>query len=178
MKKLKKRITALQNLRNIIPFHLRKRITEGIFTSVLSYCLPLFGGCEKFETEALQVMQNKAARLVTHLPLRTSRKVIFDEISWLTVNQLIFYHSSLSTYRVRQNKEPEYLSNLMTRDSRTGKIIISNTSLTLAKKSFSFRGSAQWNSMPDEIRKSAKISQFKLKLRKWILLNVDQFTDT
>ena len=123
-------------------------------------------------------MQNKAARLVTHLPLRTSRKVIFDEIGWLTVNQLIFYHSALSTYRVRQNKEPEYLSNLMTRDSRTGKIIISNTSLTLAKKSFSFRSSAQWNSMPDEIRKSAKISQFKLKLRKWILLNVDQFTDT
>ena len=39
LKKLKKRLTALQNLRNIIPFHLRKRITEGIFTSVLAYCI-------------------------------------------------------------------------------------------------------------------------------------------
>ena len=30
LKKLKKRLTGLQNLRNIIPFQLRKKITEGI----------------------------------------------------------------------------------------------------------------------------------------------------
>ena len=41
LKKLKKRLTALANLSNIITFHLRKRITEGIFTSVLVYCLPV-----------------------------------------------------------------------------------------------------------------------------------------
>ena len=60
---------------NIIPFHLRKQITEGMFSSVLAYCLPVFGGCDKFEIEALQVMQNRAARLVTHSQSRTSRKV-------------------------------------------------------------------------------------------------------
>ena len=77
LKKLKKRLTALENLRNIIPFHLRKRITEGIFTSVLCYCLPLFGGSDKGEMEDLQVMQNKAARLVTNSGLRTSRHDIY-----------------------------------------------------------------------------------------------------
>ena len=35
LKKLRKRLTALENLKNIIPFHLRKVITEGIFKSVL-----------------------------------------------------------------------------------------------------------------------------------------------
>ena len=49
LKKLKKKLTALENLRFIIPFQLRKTITEGIFTSVLAYCLPAFGGCHKFE---------------------------------------------------------------------------------------------------------------------------------
>ena len=52
LKKLKKRLTALENLRFIIPFQLRKTITEGIFTSVLAYCLPVFGGCDKFEIES------------------------------------------------------------------------------------------------------------------------------
>ena len=36
LKKLKKRLTALENLRFIIPFQFRKTITEGIFTSVLA----------------------------------------------------------------------------------------------------------------------------------------------
>ena len=44
LKKLQKRLTGLANLRGFTPFHLKKRITEGMFTSVLAYCLPVIGG--------------------------------------------------------------------------------------------------------------------------------------
>ena len=178
IKKLRKRLTALENLRNIIPFHLRKRITEGMFTSVLVYCLPLFSGCDKFEMESLQVMQNKAARLVTRMGLRTSRQTIFNQVEWLTVNQLSFYHSALCTYRIRQSKEPEYLCSIMNRNNRANRIIIPNTDLTLAKQSYCFRGSAQWNSLPENIRNNCKISNFKSLLKKWIQQNVPRFVDS
>ena len=123
-------------------------------------------------------MQDKAARLVTHSPIREPRREIFSKLGWLTVNQLIFYHSALSTYRIRQCKEPEYLSSLLSRDNDRGNIIVPNTTLTLAKNSYCFRGSAQWNSIPDHITNTFKISQFKVKLRKWTTLNIDQFVDT
>ena len=178
IKKLRKRLTALQNLRNIIPFNLRKRITEGIFTSVLAYCLPVFGGCDKFEIEALQIMQNKAARLVTHSHLRTNRQELYSQVGWMTVNQLVFYFSALSTFRIRQSKEPEYLSDIMTNDNRSGRIIVPNTNLTLAKNSFCYRASAQWNSLPEHIRINHRISLFKSQLKKLILQNVAQFVDT
>ena len=129
LKKLKTRLTALENLGSIISFHLRKRITEGIFTSVLTYCLPLFAGCEQYEMEALQVMQNKAARLVTHAGWRTSRQVIFGQVGWLSVNQLAFYHTALSTFRIRQSQEPEYLHSIMNRNNRANRIIVPNTHL-------------------------------------------------
>ena len=58
LKKLKKRLAGLSHLRNILHFDLRKRITEGMFTSVLVYCIPVFGGCDKAEMKALQIMQN------------------------------------------------------------------------------------------------------------------------
>ena len=175
--KLRNRLTALAHLRNILPFHLRKAITEGIFMSVMSYCLPVFGGCDKEELQALQVMQNKAARLVSHFPVRAHRKEIFGTLGWLSVNQLIFYHSALSTYRIRQSMEPEYLSSLLTRDGRTGRIIVPNPTLTLAKKSYCYRGSAQWNTIPENIRNIRKVGMFKAQLRKWIFLNVTQFVD-
>ena len=104
---------ALQNLRNIIPFNLRKRITEGVFTSVLAYCLPVFGGCDKSEIQALHIMQNKAARLVTHSQLRTHRQELYSQVGWMTVNQLVFYFSALATFRIRQSREPEYLSDII-----------------------------------------------------------------
>jgi hypothetical protein len=63
------------------------------------------------------------------------------------------------------------------RDGRTGKIIVSNTNLTLAKKSHSYRGAAQWNTIPENIRAVRKIRQFKVQLRIWILLNITQFVD-
>ena len=123
-------------------------------------------------------MQNKAARLVTHMGMRTSRQTIFTQVGWLTVNQLSFYHSALSTYRIRQNQEPEYLSNIMNRNNRANRIIIPNTDLTLAQQSYCFRGSAQWNSLPGYLRNTWKISTFKSQLKKWIQQNVPKFVDS
>ena len=128
--------------------------------------------------ESLQAMQNKAARLGTYSQLRTSRKEIYSRVCWLTINQLVFYYSALSTFRIRQTKEPEYLSEFMNRNNRAGRIIIPNSSLTLAKVSYCFRGSSQWNCFQDQIRNSLRISQFKSQLKNWILQNVPQFIDS
>ena len=177
VKKLRKRLTGLAHLRYIAQYQLRKTIAEGIFTSVLTYCLPVFGGGDKEHLLALQVMQNKAARIVTSSPFRRPRTEIFSQLGWLTVNQLNFYHTALSTWRIRQSSEPEYLASLLGRDGMTGKIQVSNTRLTLAKRSYCYRGAAEWNRLPANIRNIRTISQFKILLRKWILGQIQQFFD-
>ena len=96
----------------------------------------------------------------------------------MIVNQLVFYHSALCTFRIRQSREPEYLTSIMCRNNRAERIILPNTSLTLAKKSYCFRGANQWNNLPDDIRKINRIGVFKSQLRKWIQQNVAQFVDS
>ena len=86
--------------------------------------------------------------------------------------------SDLSTYRIRQSKEPEYLHEVMSRDNRAGNIIVPNTTLTLTKNSYCYRAATQWNTIPVNIRTNKKISQFKYQLKKWISENVPQFVDT
>ena len=66
----------------------------------LKASLPVFGECDKLELDALQIMQNKAARLVINAGRRTSRTELFAQTGWLTVRQLIFYQTALSTYRI------------------------------------------------------------------------------
>ena len=51
-------------------FQVKKTISEGVFNSVLVYCLPLFGGMDVGDLRDLQVMQNKAAQTVTMSPPR------------------------------------------------------------------------------------------------------------
>ena len=108
----------------------------------------------------------------------TSRLELFRQVGWLSVRQLVIYHSALCTFRIRQSQEPEYLGALMKRDNRTNKIIIPNTNLTLAKRSFCFRGAEDCNRLPGDIRSCGKMKLFKIKLRKWIIQNVPPFDAT
>ena len=171
MSKLKTRLVGLNKLKFLAPFKTRNTITIGIFNSVLVYCLPLFGGCDKGEIQDLQVLQNKAARIVTHKPSRSSRKDLYDQLSWMSVNQLIVYHTLLLVFKIRQSGEPEYLASFLNDDSRTGRVIIPNTKLGLAQKSFCFRGSSDFNLLPLNLRSSKKIGHFKHGVKRWVMEN-------
>jgi hypothetical protein len=177
LEKLKKRLTGLSSIKYIVPNHTRNTITIGIFNSVLVYCLPLFGGCNVEEIKDLQVLQNRAAHIVTHSPPRANRNQMFDKLKWLTVSQLIVYHTILTVYKIRQSREPEYLANFLVNDNRLGSIIVPNTSLGLAKKSFVWRGSENWNSLLLTLRKTGKLGTFKRGVKQWVTENILRFQE-
>ena len=83
--------------------HERKKIAEGIFSSVLMYCLPLYGGCDVEHIKAIQVLQNKAAQIVCNAPPRSRRVPLYDSVGWLTVNQLISYHTLISVFKLERH---------------------------------------------------------------------------
>ena len=89
----------------------------------------------------------------------------------------IFYITVMTVFKTRSTKEPQYLANHLCNDNRNGRSILSNIKLSLAKKSFVFRGASSWNQLPEEMRKTVKIGVFKKSLRKWTKLNVPQFLD-
>ena len=176
-KKLKKRIAGLAHVKFVLPYQLRKTVSEGIFNSVLCYCLPLFGGCKVSDMNDLQVLQNRVAKIVTHSPPRTNRNKMFDQLNWLTVNQLIKYHTLLAVFRFRMTGEPEYFASSFCVTNRNNKIIVKNSNLTLLRNSFRYRGSLDWNLLPAHVRNMSRIGQFKKELKSWIKSNVARFPD-
>ena len=175
--KLKSRVAGLTSLKHALPFHTRNTFTIGIFNSILVYCLPLFGGCNTSHIKSIQVLQNRAARVVTHLPPRSNREFMYNKLKWLTVNQLVVYHTLLTVFKIRLSGEPEYLAKYLRHDNRLGKIIIPNTTLSLARRSFTWRGSENWNSLPVDLRECRKISHFKPRLRNWVTRNISRFLE-
>ena len=72
LEKLKTRLAGLAHVRHVLPYHVRKIVADGLFSSVLVYCLPLFGGCDAGEVQALQILQNRAAQMVPSQSKETS----------------------------------------------------------------------------------------------------------
>ena len=175
--KLKVRLAGLAKLRMVMSRSSKKTIIEGVFLSVLSYCLPLFGGCSVTEMNSLQTLQNKAARIALNQPSRSNRNQMFDTLGWLTVRQLVGYFTVLTIFRIRVSKQPEYLAKSLLNENHNGHIIVKNNGLQLYRSSFMFRGPILWNKLPVHIRKEEKSRSFKTNLSSWIRENIDRFDD-
>ena len=109
VKCLNQRVGAIRKISNTSSFKTRKLIANGIFISKLIYLMPAWIGCEEYLVDALQVCQNKAARLVTKMDRFTSTKDLLKQCGWLSVKQLMIYHSLVLLHKVFQNRKPVYL---------------------------------------------------------------------
>ena len=107
---LMKKIGRVANFKN------RKLIANGIFLSKLSYLIPLWGGCNLNLLHSLQILQNKAARIVTKLDWGTPTSVLLSQCGWLSVYQLSVYQTCILVHKVLASKSPLYLFNLITMD--------------------------------------------------------------
>ena len=160
-----------------LPLLYQKNHNRRDLNSVLVYCLPLYGGLAVGDLKDLQVLQNKAAQVVTLSPPRASRSPMYDRLGWLSVNQLIFYHTVIAVFKIRSSKEPEQLASILVRDSRNSRIIIPNLDLSVAQRSFTLRGADSWNQLPLHITTAQKIGNFKKLARKWVTENIYIFLD-
>ena len=174
------RFSAIKKVARITSFKDRKMLAEGIFTSKLTYLIALWGGCETGMIRTLQVIQNKVARVVARVDWGTPVKEIFNQVGWLSVNQLAFYHTVLLVYKVKVSKQPKYLSNMFnwsykynTRQADRGQIRLEGRpKLELANQGFKWRAARQFNQLPVDILNSKSINVFKNRVKPWIKENV------
>jgi hypothetical protein len=174
------RLGALKKIGRVTTFKNRKMLANGIFMSKLSYLIALWGGCGIVLKKSLQVIQNKVARVVTKLDWFTSPQVLLHQVGWLSVNQLVFYHSVLLIYKVKQAQTPKYLHNMFswnynynTRQAEGGLIrLVGKPKLDITRNSFRWRAANQFNQLPADIRTSSTLASFKIKSKSWIKENV------
>ena len=178
---LTSRINALSKVTRSSGFKNRKLIANGVVMSQVTYLIQLYGGCSEFLLSALQVLQNRAARLVTRLGWWTPTATLLLQCGWLSIRQTVVYHSILLLFKAKQNRKPEYLYSKIshkftkvTRNSTTGGVKDNRRfHSVLATQSFLPRTIKIWNDeIPWDLRTENSISQFKQKLRNWVKNNV------
>ena len=182
VKALNLRLGALKKISNFASFRVRKAIANGIFMSKLMYLMPLWSGCEEHLIKSLQVVQNKAARAITKLNIYTSTKVLLTACGWMSVRQLMVFHSLVLLQKTRENEAPVYLYRKIssggdfcynTRQATTGSIRqVRGPKKDLSRQGWCWRSVDLYNKLPTDLKLERKLTNFKKRLKDWVALNI------
>ena len=160
--------------------------------SKLIYLMPLWSGCEDYLVRSLQVVQNKAARTVARLSIFTPTKTLMKACGWMSVRQLMAYHSLVLLHKILQQKSPSYLYQKVTSGTQqyntrqaadttaalaevgiTLQPSVDICELELSRSSWCWASVKWYRQLPPGLQAEKKLSKFKTALKSWVTKNID-----
>ena len=86
-------LTALSHARHVIPRSVLPSITQALVTSVIRYCLSVYGSCGVIQINRLQKMLNFCARVISGRRKRDHISDVLAQLKWLSAAELVEYHT-------------------------------------------------------------------------------------
>ena len=85
-------------------------VANGAVMSKLIYMISVWGGAQQYLLNILQVQQLTAARTVCgHHSKYWSKKKLLDKVGWLSVRQLVQFHTILQAHKTITSRKPAAL---------------------------------------------------------------------
>ncbi|XP_056587301.1 uncharacterized protein LOC130407959 isoform X1 [Triplophysa dalaica] len=151
-----------------------EKLIHAFVTSRLDYCNALLSGCPVSSINKLQLVQNAAARVLTRSRKYDHITPVLSSLHWLPIKYRIDFKIILITYKALNGLAPTYLTELLSRYNPSRSLRSQNLGLltipritksTKGGRAFSYVAPKLWNSLPDTIRGSDTLSQFKSRLK-------------
>jgi len=122
----------------------------------------------------LQLLQTRAARLISGSDPRTKRNKMFKELGWLSLQHRCDLHKCTMVFKCRHNLAPQYLIDLFQandvnhdHETRFGSSLRATKFRTAYyERSFTISGHRLWNNLPVHIRNIENVDTFKTALEK------------
>ena len=177
LSQLTSRMNGLKKVSANASFSTKLMVANGVVMSKLSYLITLWGGAQQYLLGAVQVQQLAAARVVCGYGCyRWSKRKLLDKVGWLSVRQLILYHTVLQAHKTLETGVPKPLYQSLsgtyprnTRNAAMGQIRQSNN--FSSSSTFKHRAMQGYNSVPVSVR-TGSTSTVKRKLKQWIKSNI------
>ena len=144
-------------------------LIQSVIMLSLDYCNSLYYGCSKKVIEQLQMIQNRACRIIFGMKKRESTDEKMKSLHWLKIQQRIEFKILLLVFKsLRITSAPTYLSDLF-----YGCEINNKRAITLHAKhpaaqnprAFQVVGARLWNNLPLALRQISEIEIFKNRLK-------------
>ena len=165
------KISLLRQLAEYVPTCGQKRIYQGYILPLIDYGSITSGSTSIANIQRLSKLQKRAAPIILKANFDTPSSLMFQELSWLSIEIRLKYNKAVLTYRALNNLTPDYLKELLTplseirslnlRSSENGLLHIALSRTTLFDNSFTCTAPKLWNALPQTVRASGSLVTFK-----------------
>lgn len=170
---------ALKNIgkiRNYISQSDCERLVHAFITSKLDMCNSILIGLPSTEIDKLQRLQNTAARLLAKAKKNDHITPLLKRLHWLPVRARIEFKILLMTYKALNNQAPDYIKELVVeykpdrslRSSPQNLLVVPPTKTKTGDRAFQIVAPKLWNLMPNSIRLSNTLSNFKSSVKTYL----------
>ena len=177
-KKVSSGIGALKRMRDFISTETAIRVYQSVVEPYLSYCSPVWDGLGKKQSEKLQKLQNRAARVITCSSYDISSSSLLEELNWESLSTKRLKQKAILMFNTINKHTPFYLQEMFSpsesvynlRDSN-GKLYVPKPRRDYLKRSFSYSGASLWNGLPESLRSVTSLAVFKAGLEAFLINN-------
>ena len=161
--------------------YLDRESTEAIFhafvTTNLDYCNAILYGLPMVFLKRLQLVQNRAVRIITFTKKYEDITPSLIDLHWLPVEYRIRYNILLLVYKAINAFSPSYISNYLCFCSSSYSLLSCSNKLLHVPRSklkcygdrrFSIAAPKLWNSIPAFLRNANSLNSFKNQLKTYL----------
>ena len=170
VKKVSAGLGAIRRVRSLVPRETLIMIYKALVQPYFDYCSSVWGSIGVCQSERLQKLQNRAARLITFSDLNIRSSTLLSDLGWDSLEQRRSKQLAVILFKIFHNLAPTRLNNLFKTTSsvhshnlRNSKynLFVPRPSTEAGKRSFQYRGSTLWNSLPLSAKKQPTLRSFK-----------------
>ena len=169
VRNLSKRIGLAYKIQDL-PFKMRKMIVTGTFLTKMMYGMELWGAATKGQVRQIELLQQRASRMVTKNPRRFTAAENRKQCGWMGVEDTIKLRTLTLLHKARTHQSIPYFERFVGKGRRSIESKIpeyGDEQGQVVKKSTIGRFISLWNALPLTVRESS-IKAFKREARAFI----------
>ena len=178
VKKMSKKVNYLRRIRNRLDTKSALLLYNSLAVPHIDFCSSILFMLNDGDIRTIQLIQNRALRIVLNRPRDSSATAMHQDTSFLTVRQRITYNILLLMYKATNGLLPQYISSQLAYVSDVQPYALrSNNNLRLpalltntGQRSFLYRGAKLFNDMKSSgVTPDTNIRTFKEQLKTYVM---------
>ena len=166
-----KLLSDIAKIRNLLSDEHTELLVHAAINSRIDYCNSLLYGVNKSLLQKYQKVQNAAARLISKRRKHESVSDVLIDLHWLRVEARIIFKLVVFVYKCIHEMAPDCIVDLITvNNAERSLLAYTNHQTSQGRRSFSYIAPKLWNNLPDHVRLSSSLLNFK-KQAKYLLFN-------
>lgn len=175
-KKSAMKINLLKRISKRLTFPTKKIVYNTIISPNFEYCSTLYLNCTKEKLSKLQLLQNRAMRIILKCDYRTHRIDMLNDLGWMSISQRIRYNTLVMIFKINHGLVPPYMHNNITLNSDIHSYNTRNRNnfrLPLPKTeqvkfNIFYYGLKMFNELPSQMKNIDSLNVFKKECAKYI----------